>query len=215
MARKSFSIKWFGRRKRLEDLDLEQLNRERLRLKREEQKFVARIEQHEREKATLFGQAVGLGSTRQKTMIARRIKELDTAAKHDESLARAVSTQIRILGGIIKLKEDRGFRERYQMLGLLKNMDVSELAGYIENIAVEGDLTDEKLGQLLRTLEEGDSMSVCREDADVLEIVAAMEEAETAADDGNEAAATHGLNRVNQILSRGEEEIATEAHELA
>ncbi len=215
MARNSFIKRMFGRKKRLEDLDIEQLNREKLRLKREEGKFVARIEQVEREKTALFDQAVGTGSKRQKTMLARRIKELDSSARHDESLARAVSTQIRILGGIIKLKEDRGFRDRYQMLGILKNMDVAELAGYIEGIAVEGDLTDEKLVQLLRTLEEGDAMSNCREDADVIDIVEAMEEAAAAANSGNEAACVHGLERVNRILSRGDENAQMEPAELA
>lgn len=206
MAGKSLIDKLFGRKKKLEDLDMEELNRERLRLKREENKLVAHIEQGEREKAALFEQAVGMDSKRQKTMLARRIKELDATAKHNEGLAMSISKQARIISGIIKFRENAELRQRLSTMGLVKNMDVSELAALLEHDAIEGELTDEKIINILKTLEEGNSMGSLAEDEDVLEIVTAMEEAAAAATEGNETAKTEGLSKVNEILSRKQDE---------
>ncbi|MCK4413845.1 MAG: hypothetical protein KAY32_09890 [Candidatus Eisenbacteria sp.] len=210
MARKSFIAKMFGKRQKLDDLDLDRLNRERLRLKREEQKVVQRIGHIERDKAALFEQAVGVGSKRQRTMVARQIKELDASAKHDEALSRALSKQIRILNGIIKLKQDREFRERFGMLGLLKEMDVAEIAVNIEKVAIDGELTDEKLAQVLQALEEGDSMMGQKEDPDIESIVAAIEETAAAATEGQEEATTKGFAKVNEILAEEQQEAGRE-----
>ena len=206
MARKSFITKLFGRRQKLDDLEIDQLNRERLRLKREEQRVVQRMVQTERDKAALFDEAVGIGSKRQRTMVARQIKELDASAKHDEALSRALSKQVRILNGFIKLKEDRDFRERFGMLGLLRKMDVADIAVSIEKVAIDGELTDEKLAQVLQALEDGDSMTEKSEEPDIESIVAAIEETAAAATEDREEASVKGLAKVNEILSEESKE---------
>lgn len=206
MANKNWFSRMFGRKKRLEDLDTEDLRRQELRLRREEKKLAQKVDDHERCKASIFEEAVGKDSKRQKMMLARKIKEMDAAAKHDEKLLQAISTQLRVVSGIRMLKEGKAFRSRFQMLDVLRDMEVSELAIRIEELALDGEVTDERLSQMVATLEEHTNLAVAPEEADIAEIVAAMEAAATASTAGEEDAAGEGMERVNRILERGADE---------
>ncbi len=201
----SFFSRIFSRKKSLDDLDLDELTREKIRLKREESKIAERIDEAEREKAALFQQALATDSKRRRTVIARRIKEIDAAARHNEALSRQISKQIRVFDGLIRIKENKRFRERFNALDILKKMNLDELAHTLEEYAIDGELDDNKIDALLHTLEEGDSLTAAKEDPDVEAILAAIEETAEAASKGKEDAATEGLEKVNRILSMEKE----------
>jgi len=168
---------------RLEDLSLDDLRREKVRLDQEERKLLARLRDLEKRKKVLFAEGVRNSSEREQRAIARRIKDLDVEARNLDRLLRVVSKQQRILNGLIQIKESARVMQSTGISRILKEIDLQDLILYIDQASVDGEFHLDKFDELIRTLEQADAVSPeIAEDEDVLDIVRAMQEAQAAAD---------------------------------
>jgi hypothetical protein len=88
----------------IEKVSRDELMMEKIRLDQLEAKHIQRVDKLEREKEELFRKGVGEGSQRKQTIIARRIKELDSQAKNLDRQLRAISHQVRVVNGLLMIK---------------------------------------------------------------------------------------------------------------
>lgn len=168
----------------LEDLKLDDLRREKVRLEQEERKMLARLRDVEGKKRQLFEEGVRNPSDREQRVIARRIKELDVRASNMDRMLQAVSKQMRIINGLVQVKERTRVMAETGVSKLISEIDLGDLIVHIDQASVDGEFHMNKFDDLLGILEEADSISPeYREDQDVLEIMQAMQEAREAADD--------------------------------
>ncbi len=167
----------------LDDLRLDALRHEKVRLEQEERKMLARLRDVEARKRQLFEEGVKNPSEREQRVVARRIKELDVRAANMDRMLHAISKQMRILNGLIAVKERARVMAETGISKLLADIDLQDLIMYIDKASVDGEFHMTKFDELLGVLEEADSLSPeYREDADVNEIVRIMQEAREAAD---------------------------------
>jgi hypothetical protein len=167
----------------LEDIKLDDLRREKVRLEQEERKMLARLRDVEGKKRQLFEEGVHNASEREQRVIARRIKELDVRASNMDRMLQAISKQMRILNGLIQVKERARVMAETGISKLLSDIDLQDLIIYVDKASVDGEFHMNKFDDLLGILEEADSLSPeYREDKDVNEIMQAMQSAREAAD---------------------------------
>ena len=167
----------------IEDLQLDDLNREKVRLVQEERKMLARLKETENKKRQLFEEGVRNPSDREQRVIARRIKELDVEANNMDRMLQMISKQLRVIGGLIQVKERSRLAAESGLSNILDNLDLQDLIVYIDRASVDGEFNMDKFDEVLYALEEADALSPeYREDQDVLDIVTAMQQAREAAD---------------------------------
>jgi len=167
----------------LEDLKLDDLRREKVRLEQEERKMLARLRDVEGKKRQLFEEGISQASDREQRVIARRIKELDVRAANMDRMLQAISKQMRIINGLLQVKERTRVMAETGISKLLSDIDLGDLIVYVDQASVDGEFHMNKFDDLLGILEEADSLSPeFREDQDVLEIMEAMQAAREAAD---------------------------------
>jgi len=186
---------------RLEDLSIDDLQREKIRLAQEERKLIARLKEVEKQKKQLFAEGVQNDSDRERRVIARRIKELDVEANNMDRMLQIISKQMRTLNGLMQLKERARMAAESGLTNLITNLDLEELIRYVDKASVDGEFNMEKFDQVLRALEEADAVSPeYREDQDVLDLVAAMEATRARLDHPD--ALEKGYAEVEQRLSK-------------
>ncbi len=183
----------------LDDLTLDDLRREKVRLDQEERKLLARLRDIEKRKKALFAEGVKQTSEREQRAIARRIKDLDIEARNLDRLLQIISKQQRIINGLIQVKESARVMKESGISRILQDIDLQDLIVYIDRASVDGEFHLDKFDELIRALEEADAISpAIAEDEDVLEIVRAMQEAQAVAD--SPEAIEQYLDEVDQRL---------------
>jgi predicted nucleic acid-binding Zn-ribbon protein len=196
----------------LNDVPLEDLRREKVRLELEERKMLARLQDVEKQKRVLFEEGVRSASTREQGVAARRIKELDAEAANMDHILHSVSNHKRVINGLIRLKERARVSAESGMTNLFKNINLESLIIEVDKASVDGELDDDKVNQLLRTLEELDSLAPGhKEEQDIQDIVLQMQKAREALD--NPEAMDKQFDELNEHMKQAQQERTSEAGE--
>ena len=194
----------------LNDLTLDDLTKEKIRFEQEERKMLSRLREVEAQKRKLFEDGVQNASSREQRVIARRIKELDVEANNMDRLLQAISKQMRIINGLVQVKERSRVLADSGVSGMLKDIDLQELIVYVDKASVEGEFHMDKFDELLRTLEEADAISPdYAEDEDVLDIMNAMQRAREASDSPD--AMEEQFKEMSQRITHSKEEDSIES----
>lgn len=199
-------------KRRLDKISLDELRKERLRLEQIEQRISADVDDLERHKGELFAKGKDESSRRQQVVLARKIKELDAAARAKDRQLAMISRQTRIVAGLAAIKENHEMARDLGVSGIISKMDVGHLQNYVERATVEGKFQMERFAGILKAMEEPEGLEIAaEEDADTLAIVEAMQEAKSD-EPGDAEAVDRGMKRVDDIL-RAKEELDSEAAE--
>ncbi len=167
----------------IEDLSLDDLRKEKIRFDQEERKLLARLREVEAEKKKLFEDGVRNAGEREQRVIARRIKEKDVEGANMDRMLQVISKQMRIVNGLLQVKERSRVLAESGMADILKGVDLQELISYIDKASVDGEFHEDKFDELLRAMEEAGSISpVYKEDQDVMDIMKAMQQARESSD---------------------------------
>jgi len=200
--------KLFSRKKSLGKISVDELRRERVGMEQTESRLIKDIEEIEKKKQALFVKGKDEVSQRQQLIYARKIKELDVRSRNKDKQLALISKQLRILSGFEQIKENQKMLIESSKSSLLAKMDLSELQQYVEKAIVEGNFQMEKFTAILNDLEGGVlGGEFAEEDADILGIVNAMQEAKAAeTSDESEVPIEEGIKKVDQILHKEKEE---------
>jgi len=186
----------------IEKVTQDELLMEKIRLDQFEAKHIQRVEKTEKEKEELFRKGVSEGSQRKQTIIARRIKELDSQAKNFDRQLRAISHQARVVNGLLMIKNEIANVSK-ETQSLVAKLSLEELASYVERATVTGEFQGERLREIVGTLEEGRGVlaePLDAEDEDVREIVKLFQQVRGEAD--QETGVKEGLKQAERILSK-------------
>ncbi len=193
----------------LEDLSSDDLMRERLRLEQEEKKLLRQVEEVENEKRAAFEQATQEGSVRKQTILARKIKELDTKAKNIDRNLRVISKQLRIINGFIQVKENKRIWEQSGLWTHISQMDLSDLGAYVDEAVIEGSFNNEKFTGIINTLEGSRGIvDDVEEDPDVMSILGEIQAA-AAAQEGSPEAVDESFERLEEQLRQEKDDLET------
>ncbi len=192
--------------KTLDDLTLDDLRRERIRLEQEEKKLIRQVEELETQKRELFLQGTQESSSRKQVILARKIKELDVQSLNIDKNLQFFSKQLRILNGFIQLKENERILSQSGISKLISGVDLQTLQNYVDRATVDGVFHMDKFEEILSVMEESyEAAGGPGEDEDIMEIVREMQRVS----ESEEQAPTvieEGLGHVDQVLRRREKE---------
>ena len=199
--------KWLDRKRSIEDLTMDELRREKIRLEQEEGKLAHRVEDLEKQKQQLFMKGKDEPSELQQRILASKIKEVDVQAKNLAKNLRFISRQLRIINGFLQIKENERLLKESGISSLISTIDLATLRTYVEQASIEGVFQLDKFQDILTTLEETDRVvGDVEEDKDVLDIMKAFQEAKLTEMESPEAAEEFGIRRLDEILSKEEAE---------
>ncbi len=191
----------FQDKRSIEKIGKDELRIEKIRLDQEEKKLVQRVDDIERNKKKLFEEGVKEGSERKQVILARKIKELDSQAAHYDRQLRTIGHQLRVMNGLIMIKEQVGMSTDKR--ALVEKMPIEELALYVEQATVKGEFAQERILDILNTVEEGgDVLSAMDrgEEEDVKQIVSLFQSARATGE-----APESALKKVDEVLGKKSE----------
>ena len=170
----------FGKKNSLKKLKLEELKKEQIRLTQEERKLVNKFDEFEAQKKAVFDQGLKNSSEAKRRILAREYKTVDTKIKHLETNLKFFSKQIRIINGLMAIKENERIFENMGVSNLINKMDISELQQYVEEASTEGEFMMDKFTSLLEVMEDQEKVLTDHQDEkDIEEIMDTWREMES------------------------------------
>lgn len=187
----------FGKRKKtIGAIALDDLTMAKVKLEQEQDRVMRRVADLEKEKEKLFQQGVGEASKRRQQLLAQKIQELEFQAKSYDKNLLAYQKQMRVLNGLIFLKENRQSWEESAVGQTLGNMELSELEGFVDQATANNVFQMDKFERMLGSLEDSGEFSEREEmDEGVAQIMAEMQRAREAGSVGS------GLEQLDSSLS--------------
>ncbi len=175
------------RKKTIANISLDDLTMAKVKLEQEQERVMRRVSDLEKEKEKLFQQGVNEASKRRQLLLAQKIQELEFQAKNYDKNLSAYQKQMRVLNGMIFLKENRSSWEETAVGQILGNLELSELESYVDQATANNVFQMDKFEKILGSLEEGEEFSEREEmDAGVSQIMAEMQRAREAGSVGTE-----------------------------
>lgn len=172
----------FGKRKKtIASITLDELTMAKVKLEQEQERVMRRVGDLEKEKERLFQQGVNEPSKRRQLLVAQKIQELEFQARNYDKNLSAYQKQMRVLNGMIFLKENRKSWEDTAVGQVLGSMDLTELEGFVDQATANNVFQMDKFERLLGSLEEADDFSGREEmDEGVAQIMSEMQRAREA-----------------------------------
>lgn len=166
---------------KLEEIPLDTLKKERTILEQEEKKTLTRLRELEARKRQLFSEGVqGNISDREQTVLARKIKEMDSEVAGLDTVLQVLSKQMRVLTGLVQVKE-RSLLLSPNSSTILSQLNMDDVLTYVNMASADGEFQINKFDDLLRAMDMNNSIAPeFKEEADVLEIKKAMQRAREA-----------------------------------
>lgn len=161
---------------RLEDLPEQQLRDEQIRLDIEERRMMDKLKKVDEQRRQLFDEAVKGGPSADR-VAARKYSELNAEVKNIDSMLEIISKRRRIINGLVRIKE----RGRHLQSGVFEQIPLVQLIPEIEAATIQDEINDEKLNQVLGTIERNfnpdSKMTLSNEETAFMEAVKAAREA--------------------------------------
>lgn len=176
-----------AKKMKLEEIPLDALKKERTVLEQEEKKTLTRLRELEARKRQLFSEGVQANiSDREQTVLARKIKELDSEVAGLDTALQVLSKQMRVITGLVQVKE-RSLMLSPSSNTILSQLNMDDVLQYVNMASADGEFQINKFDDLLRAMEMNNSIAPeYKEEADVLEIKKAMQRAREAGENTEE-----------------------------
>lgn len=198
-----------GKRVTIDKVATDELRHEKIRLDQQQTKRIQRIEKIEKDKQALFERGLSEGSSQRQKILALKITELDAEAKGVQRQLQTLSHQIRILNGIMLVKQEIASTDSEQG-SLISQMSLEEVTKYMEGATVASEFNRDRLLDLRNLVEEGVSVvgrETEQEDEDVQEIMNIFQRAREEAQTDETRAIEEGMKDIDQVLSKDEKEL--------
>jgi len=164
----------FQKQNSLDDISLEELRREQVRLEQQQKKYIKEIDDLEAQKNQYFAEGkAASGSVHRQRSIAQRIVGVDRQVKMTDRKLRAINKQLQAIGNFSYLKQNKRELETSGLMGIINTMDLEQLDDWVERASIDGELNMKKLEDMLRRV--GASMDLADEIEDDPEVSAIME----------------------------------------
>lgn len=183
------------RRKTIASISLDELSMAKVKLEQEQERVMRRVADLEKEKEKLFQQGVNEASKRRQQLLAQKIQELEFQARSYDKNLSAYQKQMRVLNGMMFLKENRQSWEETAVGQILGSLEIGELESYVDQATANNVFQMDKFEKLLGTLEDNDDFSDREEmDEGVSQIMTEMQRAREA------GSVSAGLDQLDRSL---------------
>jgi len=167
---------------RLEDLKMDDLKREKVRLDLEERKTLNEARELEAQKRSLFEEGIKSSGTREAKIIARKLKETDGLAANLDRLLDSLSQQTRIVSGLIQAKDLARIQKESGVGALLGNFDMEDLVVFVDECFLDGEFNTTKMKEMLHVFNQPGFDPIKDEDQEITAIMKEFEKARDARD---------------------------------
>jgi len=171
-----------GKLTRLEDLKMDDLKREKVRLDLEERKTLGEARELEAQKRNLFEEGIKVSGTREAKIIARKLKETDGLAANLDRLLDSLSQQTRIITGLIQAKDLARIQKESGIGALLGNFDMEDLVVFVDECFIDGEFNTAKMKEMQDVFNRPGLDRMKDDDQDITEIMKQFEQAREARD---------------------------------
>lgn len=158
----------FSRKKTIKNINAEELRKERIGLDNEErrlEKDIRRLNDDDQMILSEYAAASNSGNQHQKRILARKIQDVRSQINTLDQRHSFLTKQMRVVSGLILIKENEAFFKRLGANSKLDSMDMVELQQYVEQATIDGELTSEKLETLATAMNEANA-AYCESEAD-------------------------------------------------
>ncbi|MHC1783626.1 MAG: hypothetical protein AB9891_12880 [Anaerolineaceae bacterium] len=183
---------------RLEDLKMDDMKREKVRLDLEERKTLNEVRELEAQKRKLFDEGVKAAGSRESKIIARKLKEVDGQAANLDRLLDSLSQQARLINGLIQAKDLARIQKESGIGAMLQNFDLQDLVVFIDNAFIDGEFNQAKMNEMLGVMDRQGLEHGRVEDQDINDIMKQFEAAREAMD--NPEALDHKYQELNDKM---------------
>ncbi len=192
----------FGRRKTIDQISSDELKRERIALEQTQRRVQREIDNLEARKHELFLKGKDAASSRERVELAQQIWDLESAIREKAKDLDLVHKNLRIVTGLLQLKERMDLIRRLKVGSLISRLSVEDLATYVDQAIIGERFEMEKFTALLEALQgatEGDLVKTIP--PEVQSIVAAMEEAKAAEEAGRPDEVARAVQKMDELLA--------------
>lgn len=162
----------------LQQVDLADLRKERITLDNEErrlQKQNASVQQQRLRVLQEYHTAREQGADHQAKIIARQLKNIDDQLRGFDLRHDTLNKQQRMVNGLMVLKENESFITRIAGNSRLNQMNLVELQNWVEQATEKGDLTTERLEQMIGTMDSNFDTSHAQPDVNLDDYMANLD----------------------------------------
>ncbi len=160
----------------IDQLSVDELRAARVRMEHSRTKVLKEIKGLEDRKSEVFQQGVGQPDQRGRRIAAQQIVEIEEQTRQLDQQLAFYSKQLTIVSRLEFLKRNSELMAEMGIDKLLVRMDTGELRSYVEEGALSGEVTNERLDELAAMLGEAVNTNSAREEnPEIADLVARME----------------------------------------
>jgi len=190
--------------KSIDKVSTNELKTEKIRLDQREAKYLREVDTLEKQKKQLFQEGIKESSQLKQLVLARKIAQHDTEARTISARLRDIGHQIRIVNGLIMIKDEMSLMAK-DAKNLISKLSLDELATYVDRSTVKGEFQRDRLKEIVAAVEGGNPLisdPLAAEEEEVQRIVAIMQRTSPLAMTDAAKATEQGLKQVNDVLSQ-------------
>lgn len=150
----------FTRRKTIKTIKAEDLRKERIGLENEErrlEKDLGRMRGDEQRLRAEYAVATEAKDTHQRRVLARRLQDVGKQMGNLDQRHAILLKQMTVVSGLAQIKDNEAFFERIGASSAINRMDIVELQQYVEQASLDGELNNERLAQLVESMDQANS----------------------------------------------------------
>lgn len=171
----------FRKKRSLSDISVDELHTEKVRIEREQRRFSERLNELEQRKKALFIAATNEPSERKRKELAVQIKDLELEARDAERQHAILGRHLRAINRFIQAKRSRQV-EQMGLGRIIDRLDLDDLARYMEEASLRGEVQWDRLGEILGQLDQTERLAgELEEEEGVSDILRAIDEARAVA----------------------------------
>lgn len=182
----------FSRKKNIQNIKADELRREEIGLQNEErriEKDINRLRAEEQQIISEYSSAKANNDEDRKVRLARKIQEFRSKRASYDKRHDTLSKQKRMISGLILIKENTEFLARITGSSKLNSMDMVEIQAFVEQETLDGDLTNDKLANLVKAMDDSSNDYATNEvDSELGDLMAELDA--TALDNSNQDSLT-------------------------
>lgn len=204
-----FNRKTTGLPENLQQLDTDSLRKERIRLDNEERRLNKLVINTQRKRTNTLNNyhaARENGENHQAKLVARQLKNIDDELRGLDLRHDALNKQQRMTNGLMVLKENEAFITRIAGSSQLNKMNIVELQSWVEHATEKGELSMERLEQMIGTMDTNFEESGTSNDVSLDDYMAALDN-ELPASIANKGSPFSG-DSIDESLAKADEKIS-------
>ncbi|MCK5870397.1 MAG: hypothetical protein KAG45_07125 [Methyloprofundus sp.] len=203
----------FSRKKTLQTIKADELRKEEIGLQNEErriEKDINRSLADEQQIKSEYAVANSQNDAHKKKMLARKLQEVRSKTNAFDKRHDTLIKQKRMISGLILIKENTEFLDRITGGSKINSMDMVEIQAFVEQATLDGELTNDKLENLVKAMDDSaGSYGQNESDTDLTDLMTELD-AEMDTSTTDEATYLASNSEIDQAMQALDKELSSQ-----